>query len=192
MELLGSAASPFVRRIRLLLGERDCVFRGIDIYGADREALRQANPTMKIPVLIDDDQTVLDSRVIARYLSAQMDLAPLSWAQENQLTVIDGATDSAFLLLSASRSGIDIGQDMPFIQRQQERIAACVASMDAQAEQGAFQEWNYPAICAYASLDWMLFRELFDFASFPGLLALRERHQHQPMVAETDPRQPAD
>lgn len=188
MELLGSATSPFVRRIRLLLGVHEYAFRDLDIYGADRDVIKRENPTLKIPTLIDDELTLFDSRVIARYLSTQMALEPLSWAQENQLTAIDGANDSAVALLLSMRSGLVVEQDALFYNLQRERIVDCVTWLDAQAESGAFNDWDYPAMCAYCMVDWVEMRGLFDFDSYPGLLALRERHQHQPMVAETDPR----
>ena len=83
MKLIGSTTSPYVRRIRLLLGDADYDFVSLDIYGAGRDELRRNNPALKIPMLQDGDQAVYDSRVIARYLAHKQGIAALSWDQEN-------------------------------------------------------------------------------------------------------------
>ncbi|GAB3673326.1 glutathione S-transferase family protein [Salinisphaera aquimarina] len=188
MKLLGSGTSPFVRRIRLLLGDTPCEFASMDIYGADRDQLRRHNPALKIPMLIDGDNGIYDSRVIARYLADKMALAPLSWAQENQLTLIDAVNDSGVTLALSKRSGIDIAADVLFYNLQHERIRLSLDALSEQAAAGAFDDWHYPAMCVYALVDWMELRDLFDFSAHQPLLEVRQRHRQQPMVAETDPR----
>lgn len=188
MKLLGSSTSPFVRRIRLLLGEQPHEFRNLDIYGADRDELRRHNPALKIPMLIDGEHSIFDSRVIARYLADKFGHQSLSWEQENQLTVIDGANDSVVTLLLSKRSGLDIDQDAMFYKLQHERIRTCMAWLSDQAAAGAFDAWHYPAICAYCLVDWVDMRGMFDFEAFPALLNVREAHRGQSMIAETDPR----
>ena len=74
MKLIGSTTSPYVRRIRLLLSDEPYEFINLDIYGEGRDELRRTNPTLKIPVLIDGDQELYDSRVIARYLGQKLGL----------------------------------------------------------------------------------------------------------------------
>ena len=77
MKLISSPASPFVRKVRVLLHETDQ-------WAAVEEApvmttpintpddVRAANPTGKIPALIRPDGPALhDSRVITRYLDAR-------------------------------------------------------------------------------------------------------------------------
>ena len=188
MELLGAGVSPFARRIRLLLGRRDYVFRDLNFYDVDRDTLRRHNPVLKIPALIDGDLTLSDSRVIARYLSDKMALAPLTWAQENQLTVIDGLNDAAMIRLLSMRSGLDVDQDAMFYNTQRERMQECAAWLDGEARAGVFEAWHYPTICAYCTIDWLAFRQLFDIQAYGQLQALLEQHSDQPMVAETDPR----
>ena len=188
MKLLGSATSPYVRRIRLLLGDRDYEFASLDIYGADRDELRRHNPALKVPMLIDGERSVYDSRVIARYLSDQFGHAPLDWAQENQLTLIDAANDSMVTLALSKRSGLDVSDDVMFYHLQHERIARSIDALSEQAAAGAFDEWHYPTICVFCLVDWAEMRDLFDFSGHQPLLDVRERHRNQSMVAETDPR----
>lgn len=190
MKLIGSIPSPYVRRIRILLDEEPYDFVDLDIYGEGRDELRSHNPALKIPVLESDGQEIYDSRVIARYISARQGRDPLTWDQENQLTLIDGANDSAVDLLLAKRSGLDV--DAPgvmFFELQRERIMTTLRALAAQAEEGLFEEWNFPAMCLYCLVDWMDYRSLVDFTGIESLLTFRDSRQDKPWVAATDPRQ---
>ncbi|SFR81473.1 glutathione S-transferase [Marinobacter daqiaonensis] len=188
MKLIGSNTSPYVRRIRLLLVDTPHDFVHLDIYGEGRDELRRNNPTLKIPVLKDGDQEIFDSRVIARYLGEKLDHPPLTWEQENQLTLIDGANDSCVTLLLAKKSGLDVDADVMFWNLQRERIMTTLRTLNAMVESGQFAQWNYPAICLYCLVDWVQFRELVDFTGVESLIAFRDQHRAHPMVAETDPR----
>jgi glutathione S-transferase len=76
MELLGSPASPFVRKVCVMIAEAGIVdvplvqVAASPLGGEDR--LNAANPLGKIPALTrPDGPTLYDSRVITRYLDAQ-------------------------------------------------------------------------------------------------------------------------
>ncbi|MBQ0831636.1 glutathione S-transferase N-terminal domain-containing protein [Marinobacter sp.] len=189
MKLIGSTTSPYVRRIRILLDEEPYEFVNLDIYGEDRDEIRRNNPALKIPVLESDGQEIYDSRIISRYISSKQGRDPLTWDQQNQLTLIDGANDSAVILLLAKRSGLDV--DTPgvlFFDLQRERIMTTMRTLAAQVEDGQFEEWNYPAVCLYCLVDWLDFRNLVDFSGIESLIAFRDSRQDTPWVAETDPR----
>lgn len=188
MKLIGSTTSPYVRRIRILLDEEPYEFINLNIYGEGRDELRRNNPTLKIPVLEDNGQEIYDSRVIARYISSKQGRDPLTWDEQNQLTMIDGANDSAVTLLLSEKSGIDTGQDLMFYNLQRERIATTLHMLAEQVKGGRFETWNYPAICLYCLVDWLDFRELVDFTGLEVLLSFRDSHREYPWIAETDPR----
>ncbi len=188
MKLIGSTTSPYVRRIRILLDEERYDFINLNIYGEGRDTLRKSNPALKIPVLEDDGQEIYDSRIIARYISAKQGRDPLTWDQQNQLTLIDGANDSAVTLLLSQKSGIDTNQDLMFFNLQRERIMTTLRTLAAMVDDGQFATWNYPAICLYCLVDWLEFRELVDWSGLESLLAFRDKRKHKPWVAETDPR----
>ncbi|RBP25301.1 glutathione S-transferase [Marinobacter pelagius] len=189
MKLIGSTTSPYVRRIRILLDEEPYEFINLDIYGEGRDELRRNNPALKIPMLEDEGQELYDSRIIARYLSAKQNRDPLTWDQQNQLTLIDAANDSAVTLLLAKRSGVDVEADVMFFNLQRERIMTTLRTLAAQVEEGQFEAWNYPAICLYCLVDWLDFRDLVDFTGVESLLAFRDSRKGKPWVAQTDPRQ---
>lgn len=188
MKLIGSTTSPYVRRTRLLLGNDAYEFINLDIYGEGRDELRRNNPALKIPMLQDGEQAVYDSRVIYRYIAAKRGDAPLSWNQENQLTLIDAANDSNVTLVLSKKSGIDVEQDNMFYNLQRERIMMTLRTLAAMVDAGEFTKWNYPAICLYSMVDWLDFRDVVDFTGVESLLQFRDSNKHQPRVTETDPR----
>ncbi|MFL1468114.1 glutathione S-transferase family protein [Marinobacter sp. DUT-3] len=188
MKLIGSTTSPYVRRIRILLDEEPHDFVNLDIYGEGRDELRRNNPALKIPMLVDGDQEIYDSRIIARYLSAKQGRDPLTWNQQNQLTLVDAANDSAVTLLLSERSGLDTQADVMFFNLQRERIMTTLRTLAAMVDDGQFEEWNYPAMCLYCLVDWLDFRDLVSFEGVESLLSFRDRQKERPWVAETDPR----
>ena len=78
MKLLYTRASPFVRKVTVLLQEssRAAEVELVDVAGsatAPNPTLIATNPIGKIPCLVDDDgNAVYDSRVITRFLDAQL------------------------------------------------------------------------------------------------------------------------
>ena len=78
MELLTSAASPFARKVRVLLRETGQIktVKEVNVttspYKSDPKVLA-ANPTGRIPALTRPDATTLhDSRVITRFLDSHI------------------------------------------------------------------------------------------------------------------------
>ncbi len=189
MKLYGSTTSPYVRRIRILLSQTDHEFINLNIFeGEGRETLARKSPTMKVPCLEDEDQVVFDSRVIQRYLSTKFQYAPLSWDEENQLTLIDAVNDSFVSLFMLKRSHIQADQDALFIRMQKDRITASLKALNEQVAQGEFAHWHYPAICLYTVIDWIEFRELHKLEGLDALKSFREQHVDRIEVTATDPR----
>lgn len=191
MQLIGSIASPYVRRIRLLLAELDqqIDFNAIDIFSeSGRAELIKVNPTLKVPALEDNGHWIYDSRVIARYLFEKFDLAKLTWHQENLLTLIDGANDSLVTMLISKRSGIDIEQDIMLYNIQRERLALLFEQLNSAIKAGDFTDWHYPEICLFCLLDWAIFRELYQFEQWPALMGFYHKNIKLPSVISTDPR----
>lgn len=189
MQLFGSQTSPYVRRIRLLLADAAYEYINMNIFEeTDRHTLALMNPTLRIPMLLDNEQVIFDSTVIYRYLTQNTTTAPLSWYQENQLTVINAVNDSLVMLYQCSRSGFDTNDDKLFFNLQRERIASSMFVLEQQAANGEFANWNYIAIALYSLLDWTAFRQLMELDDYPALLAFMQQHQQQSFVSKTDPR----
>lgn len=189
MKLLGSTTSPFVRRLRIYLNGKDYQFVNLDIFAeADRKYLTENNPALKVPALIDNDQCIYDSRVIFRYLAQKFHAQPLTWQQENLLTLIDSVNDSLVSTLILKRSEIDTLQDALFFNLQRERTETVLKVLDDEAAKGSFEQWHYPAICLWCLLDWSEFRELASWRHFTHLSKFFELNASRIELTETDPR----
>lgn len=189
MKLIGSGPSPYVRRLRLWLEGDTYEFVNLDIYSPKgRAELKRYTPAMKIPVLVDGDQTIYDSRVIHRYLNEKLQRETLSWEQQNALTLIDAANDSFVTTLLLKRSGIDPSQNMLIMNLQRERLVETMALLEQKVAEGEFADWQYPAICLYCLLDWIDFRELYTLTDMPNLAAFHQRAAEREIVQQTDPR----
>ncbi|CAM3838263.1 glutathione S-transferase family protein [Rheinheimera salexigens] len=189
MKLFGSQTSPYVRRIRLALADTPYQLIMLNIFdGPDRATLIKYNPVRKVPMLLDGAQLVFDSGVIYRYLAEKFDWPKLSWAEENQVTVINAANDSMVELLLCKRSGLDIDPKKLFYSLQHERVEGAFKVLEQQVILGQYDQWNYSSIALYCLLDWALYRELISLDAFIHLEQFHQKNQQQPFVAESDPR----
>lgn len=189
MKLYGSLASPYVRRVRILLHGTTFEFINIQVFDpADRAVLVEKNPTLKVPMLVDGKQILFDSRVIYRYLSEKWSWSPLSWQQENLLTLIDAVNDSLVQLFILRRSGIEPQPSLLFYSAQEERIRACLQTIERALQDGEFSQWAYPSICLYSMVDWALFRELYCFDDYPKINAFMSQYTARQELVATDPR----
>lgn len=69
IKLYGASASPFVRKVRVVLALKNLPYEHIPSmpWSKDPE-LARVSPLEKIPALVDGDVTLADSKVICRYL----------------------------------------------------------------------------------------------------------------------------
>src|SRR5438067_12972617 len=80
MKLLASLASPYTRKVRVVLAEKkiECELELVDVNPAENP-VNARNPLGKVPTLVLDDGTALyDSRVIVDFLDARSPLGRLS------------------------------------------------------------------------------------------------------------------
>lgn len=79
MKLVGSTTSPFVRKIRVQLQEKEIPFEFVlENVWDDETRIADHNPLGKVPCLIlDGGQTVFDSTVISGMLEYMMPTVPL-------------------------------------------------------------------------------------------------------------------
>ncbi len=184
--LIGSHPSPFVRRIRMLMESIPFDFREINIYESEGHLeLSRLNPVKQIPVLIDGDRTIWDSRVIFSYLSDKYGLARLNWEQENLLTAIDGALNSGVALLLMKRSGIDITSPLMIVNRHRERIESVLDFLLPFATGDGLRDWNFVTMSLYSFIDWALFREVITLNDRPAYKIFLSTHAERPSVRAT-------
>lgn len=192
MKLLGSTTSPFVRRLRLYLAHLNITgfeFVHLDIFSdEDRQLLTENNPAQKVPALVDGALCIYDSRVIFRYLAQKYQQAPLSWSQENLLTLIDAANDSLVSLFLLKRSDVDTTEDKLFFNLQHERVEKVMSVLAKAVKKGEFEQWDYPAICLYCLLDWAELRHLYNFKDEIDFIDFHKANINAKSVINTDPR----
>lgn len=191
LKLYGSYTSPFVRKLRLLLwGNKNLEFIAINyLEENDGKLLREINPLNQIPLLIDGEQKIYDSRIIFNYLANKLKLAPLSIEDENRLSAIDTAMSSGVSLFSIRKGGIDIvNTDHYYILRQKERLpsifhylAPWVKTLEPQ------KDWNYLTMSLYSLVYWLELRDIYHCQSHLEIEAFMARFKQCPGVQETNP-----
>src|SRR5215813_14208904 len=107
MKLLGSFASPYTRKVRVVLAEKkiDCDFEKVDVNPPDNP-VNAHNPLGKVPTLMLDDGTALfDSRVIVEFLDNVSPLARLIPDDNRERVAVrrwealaDGSLDAGLLI----------------------------------------------------------------------------------------------
>jgi glutathione S-transferase len=128
MQLLMSPASPFVRKVRVLLRETNLLaeVEEVDVSTtplASDPKVVAANPSGKIPTLIRDDGPALyDSRVITRFLNdhAKADLYPESriWEILTLEATADAIMDAAVTMTYEGRLRPQAQQSTEWIEAQ--------------------------------------------------------------------------
>ncbi len=182
--LIGSQTSPFVRRIRMLMETVPYEFKELNIFETeDALTLNKVNPVNQIPVLLDGDQAIWDSRQIFNYVNSLHKLHNMSWEDENTLTAIEGAMNSGVALLLMKRSGMNISEPYMYLNRQKERIDSVVTYMKPYLSGDGLKEWTFITMTLYAFLDWARFREIFTLS--PEAVKFLETHSNRIIVQKT-------
>ncbi|MDH5797147.1 MAG: glutathione S-transferase family protein [Paracoccaceae bacterium] len=113
MKLYSNAASPFARKVRVVIletGQGDSVDL-VEVFGTTVDPGTMPidkNPLGRLPVLEAEGQAIYDSRVICRYLIAQA-AAPLYGSDSDQWRILtleasgDGIMDSALGIVYEKR-----------------------------------------------------------------------------------------
>ncbi|MCB1782489.1 MAG: glutathione S-transferase [Alphaproteobacteria bacterium] len=193
MLLIGSLSSPFVRMIRALCAELDVDFTFEEMPPFTKmekshiARLTQANPLMKIPVLIDGEQSVLESRMIAAYVMAKKQGLGASFAapgpveQENILSVIYGVVDSGILRFIMSGQGMDL--ESGYLKKSLKRMHAGLQFLEAQNTLG--QDFGYNEIALICAMEWFEKRGLIDLSSYTRLGEIHALYKDRSCLATT-------
>jgi len=139
MKLIGSLASPYVRKVRIVMAEKklDYQFELEDVWGRDN--ILAANPLGKVPVLVlEGGEAVFDSRVIVDYLDTRSPVSRLIPESSRERTEVrtwealaDGMTDAAILArLENTWAGRSAEQrSQAWVDRQMKKIDASLAAI---------------------------------------------------------------
>jgi glutathione S-transferase len=137
MKLIAALASPYSRKVRIVLAEKKIEYEFIiENPGDPATRVPEYNPLGKIPVLIlDDNTTLFDSRVIVEYLDHASPVGRLipddtrARIQTRRWEALaDGCTDAANALVVEKRRAAD-KQSAEWIVRQQGKIDRALKAM---------------------------------------------------------------
>ena len=198
MKLYGSLTSPYVRKLRILLREKDipCEFVQADAWAADSPVPR-LNPLGKVPVLERNDGSALyDSPVILEYLDSLKAPALLAsageerWAMLRLQALADGILDATVTRLLESRRP-QPQQSPENIKRQEEKIARALAYADSIPKGEAYlmqNRFSIADLCLGVALEYIDFRYPHDWrGKHPRLALWLAGISTRPAFAETIP-----
>ena len=191
MKLIGSATSPYVRKVRIVMAEKKLDYQLVidDVWAAD-STITASNPLGKVPCLVmEGGEAVLDSRVIVEYLDTLSPVGKLIPSQGRERAEVktwealaDGLIDAAILArLEATWSGrTDAQRSTPWIDRQMGKIDAALKAMSTGLADKPFCSGIHLSLsdiavgCALAYLD-MRFAHIDWRAAHANLAKLQEK-----------------
>jgi glutathione S-transferase len=202
MKLIGSLTSPYVRKARIVLAEKKIEYEFVlDNPWTPDTGVARLNPLNKVPVLVlDDDSTLFDSRVIVEYLDSVTPnnrLLPAAGRERIRIkrweALADGVLDAAVAVVLESRR--PEGQRNPsWIPRQREKIDL---SLQMMSEELGEQPWcsgnafSLADIAVGTVLGYLDFRlpDLGWRERHANLARLYEELMQRPSFAETVPQE---
>jgi glutathione S-transferase len=201
MKLLGSTASPFVRKVRIVLAEKklECDLILEDVWSPDT-TIQASNPLGKVPCLImDDNSCMFDSHVIVEYLDTLTPVSKLIPSQGRERAAVkcwealaDGVLDAAILVrLELTKRSPEL-QSQEWMDRQMLKVHAGLKAMSVGLGESTFcngTQYSLADVCVGCALGWISFRfpELDWRTDYPNLVKLAEKLSERPSFKETVP-----
>lgn len=200
MKLIGSLTSPYVRKIRIVLAEKKIDYDFVlDSPWEAGNQVAALNPLGKVPVLIlDDDSTLYDSRVIAEYLDAVAPnnrLIPASGRERISVkrweALADGVLDAAVAAFLESRRP-DGERSPSWIERQRGKVTQALQAMSDELGEQPWCHGNSLSLADIAvgcALGYVSFRlgDIKWAEQFPNLALLHEKLMQRTAFSETVP-----
>ena len=204
-KLIYSDASPFARKVRIVLAEKGLAFEAgvVNGYMGTRDSLKEHNPLLQVPTLYDRGGVLWGSDLILHYLfSAYPEipdtggLPPLAptiarqvqyWDDMLVLTTIDSLADSIINYRLMVAGGPEFKNT--FMERQLGRVASSLDWLEQRCTNGGF----WPGTLSVMDINLMCpliygeTRKTFDFRAgrWPKISGLVDRLQARPSVAST-------
>ena len=201
MKLIGSATSPYVRKVRIVMAEKKLDYQlAIDDVWAADSTITTFNPLGKVPCLVmEGGEAVFDSRVIVEYLDTLSPVGKLIPAQGRERAEVktwealgDGLLDAAILArLEATWAGrTEQQRSAAWIERQMGKIEAALKAMSTGLAEKPFCSGVHFSLsdvavgCALGYLD-LRFSQINWRESYPNLARLQEKLLKRASFVET-------
>ncbi len=203
MELIGSAASPYVRKVRVVMAEKRLDYQFVieDVW-SDTTAISASNPLGKVPCLVmEGGEAMFDSRVIVEYLDTLSPVGKLIPQQGRERAEVktwealaDGVMDAGVLCrLEASWAGRTDGERSPaWMDRQRRKMNDGIAAMAKGLGDKPFCSGIHLSLSDIAvgcALGWIGFRfpEIDWRGGYPNLVRLHDKLMLRPSFLDTQP-----
>lgn len=203
MKLIGSAASPYVRKVRVVMAEKrlDYQFIKEDVWAEDT-TIGHSNPLGKVPCLImEGTEAMFDSRVIVEYLDTLSPVGKLIPSQGRERAEVktwealaDGVMDAGILwrLEATWPKRADGERSQAWMDRQRSKVLGGLAAMAKGLGDKPFCSGIHLSLSDIAvgcALGWVSYRfpQIEWQAEHPNLARLYDKLSLRPSFADTQP-----
>ncbi|MBK7299129.1 MAG: glutathione S-transferase [Moraxellaceae bacterium] len=202
MKLIASLTSPFARKVRMVLTEKQLAYElVIDIPWNSDSQVAQFNPLGKVPVLVIDEEqhtSLFDSRVIVEYLERLVPspvlipkAAEAYIKTKRQEALADGIADAAAAIFIEQKRPQAL-QSAEWIARQQQKIDLGLRAMSELLADNLFfvgDEFSLADISTVCCLGYLEFRfaEITWREQYPNLAHFMTRMSQRDSVKQTIP-----
>jgi len=201
MKLIGSLASPYVRKVRVVLAEKKLDYQFVleNVWAADT-TIDQLDPLGKVPSLIMEDGDVLiDSRVMVEYLDTLTPVCKLLPPNGRERADIkcwealaDGVLDAAILVRLERTQRPPELQSEQWIERQMRKVhkgLEVVATRLGESPYCAGIHYSLADVAVGCMLGWLSFRfpEIDWRGSHPNLARLYDKLSERQSFKDTIP-----
>ncbi|MDX9950683.1 MAG: glutathione S-transferase N-terminal domain-containing protein [Methylophilaceae bacterium] len=200
MKLLYTLTSPYARKVRVVAAEKRIEIEMLKVALADPACpVIQYNPLGKIPVLVlDDGESLFDSRVIVEYLDNRTPLARLI-PQEHSAKIwvrrwealADGVCDAAILARQEAARPEKL-RDNAVIEKQMGKVSRGLTQLNAELGENKWcvdDTFSLADIALGCMLGWLDLRyaDMGWRESYPNLARHFEEMMKRPSFSETAP-----
>lgn len=203
MKLIGSASSPYARKVRIVMSEKKLDYQLVleDVWAAGT-SISASNPLGKVPCLVlEGGEAVFDSRVIVEYLDTLSPVGKLIPPQGRERAEVktwealaDGLLDASLLArLEATWPGRSAEQRSDaWITRQMGKIDAALNAMSTGLADKAFCSGVHFSLsdvavgCALGYLDFR-FAQINWRQTYPNLAKLQGKLVQRASFVESHP-----
>ena len=203
MKLIGSLASPYVRKVRIVLAEKklDYAFELENVWVPETR-IAQSNPLGKVPCLVmEDGSALIDSRVIVEYLDTLTPVCKLLPAGgngreradiKNWEALADGILDAGVLMrLERAQRPPELQSDA-WIARQHDKVTLGLAALAARLGESVYcagKNYTLADVAVGCALGWLSFRfpEIDWRGEHPALARLFDKLSERQSFKDTVP-----
>ena len=202
MKLLASLASPYTRKVRIVLAEKkiDCDLELVDVQPVENP-VNPHNPLGKIPTLVlDDGSSLYDSRVIVEFLDAVSPISRLIPDDMRERVAVrrwealaDGVLDAGLLVrMEALRPKKE--QSKAWSGKQLARMRRGLAQLGAELGERPWchgERYTLADIALGCAIGWLDFRKPSEVdwrAEYAAIARHHDRLMERAAFADTTPR----